>query len=408
LNAWYNHVMSGDSHDGDVQYDPFSDAVMADPTTAYRELLAQCPVPHYDSFDPPFWSLTRHDDIAAAVRDTTTWSSLHGQGPRHTSQGGLFTDPPEHTAFRRLLQTAFTPRAVAELEPFIANLARELVDAVAADGRGDLHTAVAFPLPTITIATMMGVPPEDRDDFKRWSDASVARLGSQDPSAHDEDVAALYRYLAAHIDDRRSTIAAGGDPPNDLVTGLVRAEENGATLTPQEILGSCVQLLVGGNETTTSLITNALWRLMDRPELMAEVQGNLDLVDALIEESLRYDAPVLGLFRTTTCPVSMHGVDIPEGAKVQMLFGAANHDPAVFNTPEEFRLDRDPSEARRHLAFGAGPHFCLGASLARLEARHALRAILGTLPNLRADGPSERITPFLLWGRRTLPAAWDV
>jgi len=393
---------------GGESYDPFSAEVMTDPIGAYQQLLAHCPVPHYDRFDPPFWSLTRHADVSAAVRDPATWSSLHGQGPRHTSQGGLFTDPPEHTAFRRLLQTAFTPTSVAELEPFIANLADTLVADIAHQGHGDLHAAVAFPLPTITIATMMGVPPEDRDDFKRWSDASVARLGSQDPTAHDDDVAALYRYLAAHIDDRRQALAAGDELPDDLVAALVRAEDDGATLTPEEILGSCVQLLVGGNETTTSLITNALWRLMQQPELMERVQADLELIPALIEESLRYDAPVLGLFRTSTCPVTVHGVTIPAEAKVQMLFGAANHDPEVFTDPERFSVDRDPAEARRHLAFGAGPHFCLGASLARLEARHALRAILGGLPRLRADGPSGRIAPFLLWGRRTLPARWDV
>lgn len=391
-----------------LAYDPLSPATIADPIAVYRDLVDRCPVPHFAGFDPPFWSLTRFDDVATALRDTGTWSSIHGQGPRFTSQGGLFTDPPQHTAYRRLLQKAFTPKAVAELEPFIEQLAHDLVAGIASQGRADLHHEVAYPLPTITIATMMGVPPEDRAQFKVWSDAAVARLGSQDPSFHDEDLKALSAYLLGHIKQRRDLLAAGEPLPDDLISGLVRAEDEGATLTPAEILGSCVQLLVGGNETTTSLITNALWRLMQRPELMARVQADLSLVESLIEESLRYDAPVLGLFRTTTCPVTMHGVDIPAEAKVMMLYGAANHDPSAFSNPEVFDIDRDPSEVRRQLAFGAGPHYCLGAPLARLEAKHTLRAILGGLPNLRADGPSERIAPFFLWGRHTLPAAWDV
>ncbi len=401
--------MTNDSPTNDgVAYDPLAPATMADPIAAYRQLLDRCPVPHFDGFDPPFWSLTRFDDVATALRDTGTWSSIHGQGPRFTSQGGLFTDPPQHTAYRRLLQKAFTPKAVAELEPFIEGLANDLVAGIAGRGRADLHHEVAYPLPTITIATMMGVPPEDRAQFKVWSDAAVARLGSQDPSSHDEDLAALSGYLLGHIKHRRQLLADGEPLPDDLISGLVRAEDEGAMLTPGEILGSCVQLLVGGNETTTSLITNALWRLMQHPDLMARVQGDLALVDNLIEESLRYDAPVLGLFRTTTCPVTLHGVDIPAEAKVMMLYGAANHDPAAFSNPEVFSLDREPSEVRRQLAFGAGPHYCLGAPLARLEAKHALRAMLGGLPNLRADGPSERIAPFFLWGRHSLPAAWDV
>lgn len=398
--------MATDPHTG--RYDPFDPEVLADPITHFRDLLERCPVPHHDGFDPAFWALTRFEDVSTALRDTSTFSSLHGQGPRFTSQGGLFTDPPEHTAFRRLLQKAFTPKAVADLEPFIETLAHDLVAGIADRGRADLHHEVAYPVPTITIATMMGVPPEDRARFKQWSDASVARLGSQDPLAHDEDLQALNAYLLGHIKHRRQLLADGQPLPEDLISGLVRAEDEGAMLTPGEILGSCVQLLVGGNETTTSLITNALWRLMQRPELMKRVQADLDLVEPLIEESLRYDAPVLGLFRTTTGPVQRQGVEIPAEAKVMMLYGAANHDPSAFADPEVFDLDRDPSEVRRQLAFGAGPHYCLGAPLARLEAKHTLRAILGGLANLRADGPSERVVPFFLWGRRTLPAAWDV
>ncbi len=403
-----------------VDYDPFGPSTLADPFPAYAELRATCPVHLYDGFEPAFFTLSRYADVAGALRDVPTFSSIHGQGPRWTSQGGLFTDPPAHTAFRRLLQQAFTPRAVAEMEPFVAALADELVAAVAADGSADLHEALAAPLPTITIATMLGVPPEDRHRFKAWSDAMVASMGSQDPLAYRDERAELEAYLLEHVDHRRRLVTAGEPLPDDLISALVRAEDGGAVLTPAEIMGSIVQLLVGGNETTTSLITNALVRLMERPALLAQVaakssqcegaaerERTSSLVDAVVEESLRFDAPVLGLFRTTTEPVELHGVEVPAEAKVMLLYGSANRDDEVFADADEFRLDRPPAQARRHLAFGLGVHFCLGAALARLEARHALRAAIVGLPGLRPTGESERIAPFLLWGRRTLPVAWD-
>ncbi len=389
-------------------YDPFGRETLDDPFPAYAELRAECPVHRYHGFDPAFFTLSRYTDVADALRDVPTYSSIHGQGPRWTAQGGLFTDPPQHTAFRRLLQKAFTPRAVARMEPFVSSMADELVAAVAGDGRGDLHDALAAPLPTIAIATMLGVPSADRRRFKAWSDAMVASMGSQDPLAFGTERAELEAYLLEHIDHRRSLAAGGAELPDDLISALVRAEDEGATLTPSEIMGSIVQLLVGGNETTTSLITNALVRLMERPALLAQVATDLRLVDAVVEESLRFDAPVLGLFRTTTCPVVLHGVEMPAEAKVMLLYGSANRDADAFAEPDEFRLDRPAAETRRHLAFGTSVHFCLGAALARLEARHALRAAIGGLPGLRPAGPAARITPFLLWGRRTLPVAWDI
>jgi cytochrome P450 len=391
-----------------ADYDPLAPSTLDDPAAAHAALRARCPVHRYDRFDPPFYTLSRYDDVAAALRDTETFSSSQGQGPRRTSNGGLFTDPPEHTAFRRLLQKAFTPRAVAAMEPFVESLAASLVEPLVPLGRADLHREVASPLPTITIATMLGVPPEDQVQFKRWSDAAVESMGSQDPRAFLAERLEMRDYLLDQIDRRRALLAAGDELPDDLTSGLVRAEDDGARMTTDEIVGVVVQLLVGGNETTTSLITNALVRLVERPELLAAVRADLDLVDPLIEESLRFDAPVLGLFRNTTCPVMLHDVEIPADAKVMVLYAAANRDDAAFEAPDEFRLDRPHAEARRHLAFGAGVHYCLGAPLARLEARIALRAILRMLPGLRFDGPSERVVPFFLWGRRTLPLAWDV
>jgi cytochrome P450 len=389
-------------------YDPFSAETLADPASAHRLLLDHCPVPRFDGFEPPFWSLTKYDDVQEALRDIRTYSSHYGQGPNMTVPGSMQSDPPQHTYFRRLVQQAFTPRAVEELRPRIDALVRELIDAVAHEGQGDLHDAVAYPLPTIVIAQLLGVPERDLEDFKRWSDASVAALGSANPEQYRGEREALNAYLVGQAHDRLAMEAAGEPLPDDLITRLVTAQLDGRRLTDDELLGLLVQLLVGGNETTTSLITNALVRLTETPEMWARLGADPSLVDVAVEESLRFDPPVLGLFRTTTCPVAVRDVTIPDGAKVMLLYAAANRDPDAWDDPNTFSLDRDAEALRRHhLSFGYGIHFCPGAALARLEARAAIAQLAARLPNLRMTAPAERITPFLLWGKKTLPMAWD-
>jgi cytochrome P450 len=391
-----------------VDYDPFSPAVLADPFPAYAALRERCPVHRFDGFDPPFFSLSRHADVQAALRDHRGFSSHYGQGPNMVVPGSMQSDPPQHTFFRRLVQQAFTPRAVADLEPRIAALVAELVDAVAPLGAADLHDAVAYPLPTIVIAQLLGVPETDRADFKRWSDAAVAALGSPDPERFRDERAELHRYLVEQARWRRERDAAGEALGDDLISRLVVAEIDGRRLTDAEFVALAVQLLVGGNETTTSLITNAIVRLTEVPARWARLRAEPQLVEVAVEESLRFDPPVLGLFRTTTRPMELHGVELPAEAKVMLLYAAANRDPSVFDEPDEFSLDRDLDELRRHhLSFGFGIHLCIGAALARLEARVALTHLAARLANLRLTAEPQRITPFLLWGRRTLPCAWD-
>ena len=256
---------------------------------------------------------------------------------------------------------------------------------------------------------MLGVPEEDRAKFKVWSDARVAAMGDPDPNAYAVECAELNAYLAAQAGWRREALAEGERLPDDVISGLVEAEEEGRRLTEDEMVNLMVQLLVGGNETTTSLITNAVVRLTEAPELWERLRHDPSLADLAVEESLRYDPPVLGLFRTTTRPVTMHGVDLPADAKVMLLYAAANRDPAAFDDPDTFSLDRDLDQVRRnHLSFGYGIHVCLGAALARMEARIALRQMAERMPNLRVTSPPARITPFFLWGKKTLPARWDV
>jgi cytochrome P450 len=393
----------------EVEYDPLSPAVKSDPAAAYHQLLARCPVHRYDGYDPPFYSLSRYEDVLEALRDIHLFSSQYGQGPKMSVPGSMQSDPPQHTVFRRLVQKAFTPRAVAAMEPRIEALVTDLLDAVVGAGEADLHDAVAYPLPTIVIAQMLGVPEEDRAKFKVWSDARVAAMGDPDPHAYAVECAELEAYLAAQARWRREALAEGERLPDDVISGLVEAEDEGRRLTEDEMVKLMVQLLVGGNETTTSLITNAVVRLTEVPELWERLRHDPSLVDLAVEESLRCDPPVLGLFRTTTRPVTLHGVDLPADAKVMLLYAAANRDPAAFDDPDTFSLDRDLDQVRRnHLSFGYGIHVCLGAALARMEARIALRQMAERMPNLRVTSPPARITPFFLWGKKTLPARWDV
>ena len=396
---------------GTEDYDPFAPSTLQDPAAAHRRLRERCPVHRFEGFDPPFYSLTLHDDVLDGLRDIDTWSSEFGQGPQMNKQGGMLDDPPGHTMFRRMVLKAFTPRVVERMAPTVRALAHELVDDMTAGGatRGDLHEGIACPLPVITIARMLGVAEEDRAQFKEWSDASVAGLGGGDPVAREAARQGLNAYFVHEMARRRALIDGGREPPDDLITGLVlAAREAPRPIADSELLGVLSQLLVGGNETTTSLITNAVWRLCERPERWAALVADPSLIEVALEESLRYDPPVLGLFRTNTCPVARQDVEIPAGSKVMMLYASANRDPAAWDDPDEFRLDRDLADLRRrHLSFGSGVHFCLGAPLARLEAHATLTALAARLPHLRLDGPMERIEPFLLYGKRRMPVRWD-
>jgi len=378
-------------------FEPYAAEVLADPVAAYDHLLDRAPVCWVESFEPPFCILSRYEDVESALRDIATFSSEFGQGPRFTPPAGMLSDPPQHTFFRGLVQQAFTPRAIAAMGDQLEVLSRTLLDALEDRAEWDFHDDYAFPLPVIVIAGMLGVPASDIHRFKHWSDASVAAMGAEDPRPFAADLQAMGAYLLEQIRERRQRSPLG----DDLISRLVAAREGGRGLDDQEILGVVTQLLVGGNETTTSLITNAAWRLLQHRSLWERfIAEPRKLVDPIIEESLRFDPPVLGLFRNTTRDVTLHGVRIPAGTKVMLHYAAANRDPRAFVEPDRFDLD---AERRRHLSFGLGVHFCLGAQLARLEARAALLALALRFPALELAGDGERIAPFFLWGRRKLP-----
>lgn len=386
-----------------MAWDPFSPDVLADPANGYPSLLDACPVHRYEGFDPPFYTLSKYADVAEALRDIETFSSQRGQGPRFTAPIGMLCDPPQHTFYRSLVQSAFTPKMIAGLRPRVTALAVELIDGFEQRGHCDLHDDFAFPLPVVIIAELLGVPTADMEQFKAWSDVQVAAMGAKDPSIYQKDQEQFRDYLLKQIHQRRGGAAPADSAAGDLLGQLVAQKFSGAWLPEEQVLSVVSQLLVGGNETTTSLITNVVWRLLQNPSLWQRLAAQPELIEAAVEESLRFDPPVLGLYRNTTRDVVVRGRTIPAGSKVLLHYAAANRDPEAFPNPNEFDLDRP---RKRHLAFGLGVHFCLGAPMARLEAEIALAQLTARLPQMRLLDDGERIAPFFLWGRHKLPVVW--
>jgi cytochrome P450 len=400
-----------------MPYDPLAPDTLEDPFPAYRALRESCPVHHNPAFSPPFFTLSRYDDVLAGLRDWELWSMRYGDNPQYMSASGLFNDPPEHTAFRKLFNRGFTPRTVGRLDDEIAQIAGDLLDAVADRDRADFHEAYASRLPIIVIARLLGIPTDDLELFREMCDDLTATYNIPDPHASEPARHRLDAYFQGKIDERRQTLADAGiaDPtpdalgrvvPDDLLSGFVVAELDGRRLTDAEMHLILLLLLLGGLETSTALLTNLLWRLLEVPARWEAVCADASLFDVAIEESLRYDPPVLGLFRTPTRDVELHGVTIPKKAKTMLCFASANRDDARWDDAGEFRLDRPLAGVRNHLSFGFGAHFCPGAALARLEARVTMQLLTARMPALRLDGPTTRIAPFILWGRGSLPVAW--
>ena len=290
-------------------------------------------------------------------------------------------DSPRHTRFRGLVNRAFTPRRVAELEPFVEGIADDLLDAFP-EGEVDLVSQLSVPLPVTVIATLLGISPDRGEDFKRWSNALIA---AQRGEFAVEDLTAMVNFLNGEIAQRRQAVT------EDLISALSEAEVQGEHLEDWEVLGFTILLLVAGNETTTNLIGNMLNVLADRPELWARLRGDRALVEPFIEETLRIDSPVQVLFRYSKEDVTIDGIDIPAGVPVNVAYGAANRDPKAYDRPDEFDLARE--DDTHHVAFGMGIHYCLGSPLARLESKVALERLLDRYATIeRGEAPAERQT----------------
>ena len=399
-----------------VQYNPFIPEVHANPYPMYARLRAEDPV-HWSALMEA-WVLTRYDDVVAVLTDSR-FSADRRQarnrfadeiarreeefGPFGRTRTMLTSDPPEHTRLRRLVSKAFTPRMVEGLRPRIQEIVDELLDAVAQNGRMDVIRDLAYPLPVIVIAEMLGVPPEHRDQFKHWSDEIVGVLGG--PLVPQETlersrvaVHELAEYLNSVIVERRR------EPREDLVSGLIAAEEQGQILSEDEMLATAMLLLVAGNETTTNLIGNGMLSLLRNPDQMERLGADPSQVPTAVEELLRYDGPVQATGRVAMEDLEIGGQKVTKGQAVLTVLGAANRDPAQFERPDELDLGRRPNE---HVAFGDGIHFCLGAPLARAEGQIAFETLLRRFahPRLETDN-LQWGGSFILRGLRSLPIAF--
>ena len=367
--------------------------VRADPYPFYRALRAEDPV-HWDE-PMGFWVLTRYDDVATAFNDPrfSRAQGLMGGFKRlpeaeqriaepvyHAyAQSMPYTDPPYHTRLRGLVNKAFTPRVVERMRPYVQQVVDDLLDAAEAKGEMDVIRDLAYPLPLIVIAVMLGFPIEERQQLKKWSDDSFAVLGivRHSPELMEgaaRSMAELSAYITALSKDRRL------QPKEDLLSALVTVVDEGERLTQDELIANVAVLLAAGHETTSNLIGNGVLALLRHPDQLHKLRADPSLAAATVEEVMRYDNPVQIVYRSAAEEVEMGGKRLAKGQLVNMLLGAANRDPEHFSDPDRFDLGRDEG---KHVGFGLGIHFCIGAPLARLEGQIAFTTLLRRFPNLR-------------------------
>lgn len=375
-----------------------------DPFPHYRRMRDSAPVFHDEQSGS--WHVFRYDDVQRVLTEHAVFSSrMVGDDASETGQlfaaSLISTDPPRHRQLRSLVTQAFTPRAVDALAPRISALTEDLLDGIVSAGTADLIRELAYPLPVIVIAELMGIPAEDRSRFKQWSDVIVSqtRAGAENAD-HRTTNREMTEYFLAMIEQRRSR------PGNDLISGLLAAEIEGQKLSAAELLGFCSLLLVAGNETTTNLIGNAVLCFTEAPETLERLGADPSLLPQAVEEVLRFRSPVQSMYRVTATDTTLGDVPIPAGAPLVAWIGSANRDERQFQQPEQFDIHRGPI---RHLAFGQGIHFCLGAPLARLEAKIALTAVLSRLPGLSfaAGTHLERMESTIIFGLKELPVSWQ-
>ncbi len=358
----------------------------------YAALRDRDPVHHVEAGD--YWVLSRFRDVFAAARDTAAFSSAQGLTFQYDEleNAGLeevrpmvMLDPPEHTAFRRLVARGFTPRRVAALEPVVRDFVVERLERLRSEGGGDVIAALFKPLPSMVVAHYLGVAEADRGRFDAWTDAIVASNAGGDVLAAPQAVGELFGYFAELVERRRR------EPGDDTISDLVGALDAGEDLSVLRILGFAFTMVAGGNDTTTGLLGGSAELLTARPDQRRQLIERPELVADAVEELLRLTSPVQGLARTATRDVTIGAVTVPAGRKVLLLYGSANRDPREFgDDAEELRVDRRP---RQILTFSYGAHHCLGAAVARLVARVALEELLRRCPGFVVDAARGEFAP---------------
>ncbi len=384
-------------------FDPQSQEVQLNPYPYYEALRADGPV--YRDQENNFWAVHRFADVWAAIQNTGAFSSAQGvalsgdEGEGEQDQDLpsvlLTTDPPKHTKLRKVVNRAFTPRRVASMQAAVEDLTISLLEPVVEEVSFDLVEHLAGPLPTFVIADLLGLPRDDYEQFRYWSEQMISAgvADNERRSVQLQTTAALFEYFAGIISERRRR------PRSDLISALIEAQVDGEHLSEQELLGFCLLLLVAGNETTVNLIGNmtlALAHNVDQQAALREIPAS-----QAVEEFLRFDSPVQALARTVTGDIELHGNTLHAGEKLLLLFGAANRDAQEFGDDANSLNVR--RRIRRHLAFGTGAHYCLGASLARLEGAIACEQLMKALPLIALAGEPERLCSPAMRGLRHLP-----
>lgn len=400
----------GDPADA-LSFDPHDPALIADPHPLYARLRDADPVHYLPGHD--LWMVTRYEDAARILREPAVFSSRIGMSPEFATPssagtgvdyrfGGpgvrvlVATDPPDHQVFRRAVAGAFTPSAVRALCDSIAELAagcvRDLVEH-GQDGVADFYAHVAEPLPVLALAGLFGIPQEMHGEFRSWATVMTSDLDRTGPGT---------RALGRGMDMFRFFSRQLRKPPDagrpTLFDSVIAARQAG--VSDRELLAFCAFLLVAGVETTTNLLTNLVAALIRFPAVAQQLRDSPGLVPAAVEEGLRYETPLQILWRGTTRPAELRGRAIPAGARIMVAFGSANRDEREFSEPDQFRLDRDPNP---HLGLGFGPHFCLGAHLARLEVASVLRELLAVTMDMEIAGDPVRTSSIVLRGFTSLP-----
>jgi cytochrome P450 family 142 subfamily A polypeptide 1 len=362
-----------------------------DPWATYRWLRQNEPC-YWDATNE-LWVVSRHEDVAHVSRATDLYCSKHGVRPKVAAPMSLISmDEPEHTRQRRLINKGFTPRQVKRLEPHIRDLSDQIIDEIETRGEIDFVEDFAVHVPLIVIAELMGLDPAGRRNLYRWSDAMMSGDGHTDPDdpvlhAAAQAFGEYVEYLVPIIEARRA------EPQQDLISILTGAFDDGALdggdaaavegdgeLTSDELLMFLCILVVAGNETTRNAITGGLKAFSDFPEQKQKLLDDPELIDLAVDEIIRYVSPVISFCRTVTRDHEFHGKQLRADDRVLILYQSANRDETVFEAPDEFRVDRDPNP---HLGFGIGPHYCLGANLARLEVKVVFQELFGRLRDIR-------------------------
>ena len=385
-----------------VTFNPTSRRFINDPYPTYARLKKKDPI-HWSRLIK-CWIVSTHRDVDSTLRDHKRFANdFRSAQDQLTAEqvnevhSMLYLDPPDHTRLRSLVSQAFTKGAIDAIYPRIEKIVDDLLNQVSGQKRFDAMEALAYPLPTIVISEMLGIPPEDRARFREWSDDLA---GSLEPGlnpielqAINESLEALTEYFDTIIKSRQA------EPRDDLVTSLISAEEEGEKLSHQEVLRTLTLLLVAGNETTKNLIGNGLLALLRQPDQLAKVHASPELIPSAIEELLRYDSPVQMDSRVALEEVKMGGKNINIGQEVVCLIGSANRDPEAFPDPDKLVIDREPHS---HVSFGRGIHHCLGAQLAQVEGHVALRKLVDRYPHIRLASNPRRNNRVVLRGLDSL------